>query len=485
MQHQALSYAVRLAVVLKYLGQLCLVAAVLTLVPLIASILWGDFAISVRYGIVAALLGGFGASCSRLPCPRGVQHNEALVIAAGMFVITSLIMTAPMMGSGLNFIDAWFESTSAVTTTGLSTTATVEDKPRTFLFGRAWMQWYGGLGIVVLSLGLALQPGLVARRLALTQSDEEDIVGGTRAHARRVLVIYCCLTAAGITSLWLTGAPWLDAVVHCFAAVSTGGFSSRDDSLAAFPMTVQVVVTLIAVAASISLSLYWLSGRKQLRTLVTDGQLWMLLLCGTVTSGLLFGLFLRQGSMAWPEAVRQATLNAFSAQTTAGFSTVNISELDPGSKLVLIGSMAIGGGTGSTAGGFKVLRLMILLRAVHLILVRIALPKHAVISSRLAGRRLEADEREGALCVIALFAITVLVSWVPFVIAGFDPLDSLFEVVSATGTVGISAGISSPELPAFLKTVLCVDMLLGRVEFVVLLVVLYPRTWFGRRMQSS
>ncbi len=164
MQPSELSYAVRLASVLKYLGQLCLVAVVLTLVPLIASLVWGDYAFSLRYGIVAALLAGFGVSSSRFPRPRRVQHNEALVITAGMFVVTSLIMAVPMMGSRLDFIDAWFESTSAVTTTGLSVTATVEDKPKTFLFSRAWMQWYGGLGIVVLSLGLAIQPGLAARR---------------------------------------------------------------------------------------------------------------------------------------------------------------------------------------------------------------------------------------------------------------------------------------------------------------------------------
>lgn len=484
MQHNELSYAVRLRVVLKYLGQLCLVAAALTVVPLAASVGWGDYGISLRYSIVAALLAAFGVLGARLPSPRKVQHNEALVIAAGMFVVTSLVMTVPMMGSGLSFIDAWFESTSAVTTTGLSTTATVEDKPRTFLFGRAWMQWYGGLGIVVLSLGLAMQPGLASRRLALTQSDEDDIVGSTRAHARRVLLIYGCLTAFGIVAIWLAGAGWFDAVVHCFAAVSTGGFSSHDSSLAAFPLNVQIVVTVLALAAAVSLPLYWLTTRGQLRTLVTDIQLWTLLLCGGVASMLLFALFLTEGTMPWDQALPRAILNALSAQSTAGFSTVDISELDASSKLVLIGSMAIGGGTGSTAGGFKVLRLLIMLRAVQLILFRTTLPKRAVESSRLGGRRLDADEREGAMCVIALFVVTVLVSWLPFVMAGYDPLNSLFEVVSATGTVGISAGISSPELPSFLKAVLCVDMLLGRVEFVALIVMLYPRTWFGRRMQS-
>lgn len=108
---------------------------------------------------------------------------------------------------------------------------------------------------------MAIHPGLAARRLALTQSGEEDIVGGTRAHSRRVLLIYSGLTAVGIVSLWLAGVACFDAVVHCLAAVSTGGFSSHDDSLAAFPLTVQIVATLIAVAASVSLPLYWLSGR--------------------------------------------------------------------------------------------------------------------------------------------------------------------------------------------------------------------------------
>ncbi len=107
-----------------------------------------------------------------------------------------------------------------------------------------------------------------------------------------------------------------------------------------------------------------------------------------------------------------------------------------------------------------------------------------MLSSQFAGRRWESDEREGALCVAALFLATVIFSWLPFVVAGFDPLDSLFEVVSATGTVGLSTGISSSELPSVLKAVLCIDMLLGRLEFFALLVLVYPRTWFGRRMQS-
>jgi trk system potassium uptake protein TrkH len=300
-----------------------------------------------------------------------------------------------------------------------------------------------------------------------------------------VFLIYSGLTAAGIFALGILGAGWFDAVVHCFAAVSTGGFSSHDDSLASFSLPVQIAVTVTALACSVSLPLYWLSSRRPWRRLLTDPQLWTLFLCGGLATALLFALFATRGQMPWPEALGHAGLCAFSAQSTAGFSTVDISDLDNGSKLILIGSMAIGGGTGSTAGGFKVLRLLIVLHALQRIVFRTTLPKHAIESARLVGQRFAPEEREGALCIVALFVTTVVASWLPFVLAGFDPLDSLFEVVSATGTAGISVGISSPELPHFLKTVLCLDMLLGRVEFVALLVVLYPRTWLGRRMRSS
>ena len=108
-----------------------------------------------------------------------------------------------------------------------------------------------------------------------------------------------------------------------------------------------------------------------------------------------------------------------------------------------------------------------------------------VAEPRLAGRRLEGDEIEKALILLALFVAVVLISWVPFVATGLDPLDALFEVVSASGTVGLSTGVTSLSLPAGLKGVLCLDMLFGRLEVVALLVVLYPPTWFGNRKDSQ
>jgi trk system potassium uptake protein TrkH len=162
-QAEELRYAVRFRVVLKYFGQLCVVLAVLSLLPLVMSLVFGEIGISLRYGALVFVLAGGGIALSRLRVPTRVQSNEGLLLIALMFLFTPLVMSIPMMASGLGFTDAFFEAISAVTTTGLSTRATLSDAPSTFLFARAWMQWYGGLEIVVFSVVLVMRPGPEAK----------------------------------------------------------------------------------------------------------------------------------------------------------------------------------------------------------------------------------------------------------------------------------------------------------------------------------
>jgi len=178
-QATELRYAVRFRVVFKYFGQLCLVLAALSLI-------FGDTPISLRYGIVIVGLAASGFGLARLRAPSRVQANEGMVLIALMFFFTSLVMSYPLMGSGLDFLDAFFEAISGVTTTGLSTKATLVGAPQTFLFARTWMQWYGGLGIVVLSLALVMQPGLVAKGLTVTETETDRISpGNTRRCSAR------------------------------------------------------------------------------------------------------------------------------------------------------------------------------------------------------------------------------------------------------------------------------------------------------------
>ena len=480
-QIAALTYAVRPIVIGKYFGQLCLALAALTLFPVAVSLYYGEFNFTVRYFIVIFILVLIGIPLARLATPSYIQNNEVLIIPTLIFLFAPLIMSFPMTGAGLSLSDAYFEAVSAITTTGLSTQTFVEHKPLSFLYSRSWMQWVGGLGIIVLSVALLIGPGAVSKKLAHLNGEGEDIVGSTRAHARRALIIYVSITVFSILLLWALGASPFIAVTHTLAAISTGGFSTYDNSLAGFnEWRLPAVIMIISFAGSIPLLLYHRAHQQGWRQFISSVQVKALLIVGIIGSVFVSLLLAKVQHMPWPDAVRNGFFMAFSAQTTTGFSTISVHDMDPAAKLVLIVSMGIGGGVGSTAGGIKILRFLILLRLFELLIKRTCLPPHAVAEPRLADERLSYEDIEHALLLILLFIVLVVISWLLFLMIGYDPLDSLFEVVSAAGTVGLSTGITSSNLETFLKLVLCIDMLAGRLEIIALLVIFYSGTWFGK-----
>jgi trk system potassium uptake protein TrkH len=291
------------------------------------------------------------------------------------------------------------------------------------------------------------------------------------------------MTTVGVVILAVSDFGWFHAVVYAMAAVSTGGFSPADAGLIGANSFGATMVMILAVAGAVPLALYDRMVREDRWVLARNQQFQGLLIAGLATGLVLAFLTWWRGGTAWPEALLHGLLNAFSAQSTAGFSTVEIAALEPGAKLTLIISMMIGGSAGSTAGGIKILRLLILGRLFYLILQKTGMPNRAVAYAGLGGQRLDGDEIQNALCLILFFLILTIISWAPFVIMGHQPLDALFEVVSAIATVGLSAGVAGPELHALLKGVLCADMLLGRLEILAWIVLLFPGTWLGRRME--
>jgi len=476
-----LSHAARPLVVIKYLGELLIALAGLTLVPFLAALVLGELPLAWRFLFVAAalaLLGGLGA---RLRVVVPIQSNEAMVVSALAYLTASLAMIWPFMAAGVGPLDAWFETMSGVTTTGLSTLAAVESMPRTLVFARAWMQWYGGLGIVVLTVSLLAAHEVSARRLVTPAAGEENLVTTTRVHARRMLLVYLGLSGAGIGLLLLMGLSPFDALCHTLAAVSTGGFATHNASLAAFDAWgVRAAVLGISFCGAVALPLYYRARHEGWRVFPRD-----------VEFRLLVGLTLVVAIIVWAiefrsvNGIGHALLTAISAQTTTGFATTSIAELGSGTKAILLFAMASGGSLGSTAGGFKLWRLLIVWRMVGLWMRRSALPPHAVAELRVGGHRVESDEAWRASALILVFVATVLLSWVPFLVYGHDPLDSLFDVVSATATTGLSTGVVSPTLESPLKVVLSLDMWLGRLEFMAVLILLFLPTWRGKRGETK
>jgi trk system potassium uptake protein TrkH len=484
-QLKSLSYAARLPVLAKYLGQLAMVMSALVAVPLLVSLYFAEYFLSIRYTVIVVGLLAAGAAAARLRASDKIQSNEALAITGLAFILSPLLLSYPLTASGIPYADALFEAISGVTTTGLSTLPSVMDKPHTFLFSRAWTQWYGGLGIVVLSVALLMGHEAATRRLLDPELSNESLAVATRIYARRVLQAYVLLTLIGIALVWWLVGDGFAATTHVLAAVSTGGFSSFDNSAAGFARwPARFAVIGLGLCGAVSLPVYYRARHKGWRQAVADVELRGLLATATVIGIVLTGLMIHFQGASW-ETLRQALFFTLSAQTTTGFASMPVVDLDNGSKVVMIVSMAIGGSLGSTAGGIKILRLLVLLRLFQLAVRRIAVPSHAVVQAQLGGRHLEDDDVLRALVLMALFGAVILLSWLPFVVAGYDPLDALFEVVSATATVGLSTGITNMGLSPWLKAILCVDMLAGRLEIVALLIVLYPGTWFGKRAETS
>ena len=481
-QVESLALAVRLPVVVRYFGELMSGIAVMIAVIAGAAFVLDDPALAVRAGsmllvaIVAVLV------CRKFPAQPDLQVNESLVVIALIFVTGSALMVWPLMSGNLGPWDALFESVSALTTTGLTTVVDVERRPASFLFARAWMQWCGGLVIAVLALGLVIEPGPAAKRLFGADTEDAGIVGVTRQRARYALVVYVALLAFGVVLLLGLGVGLFDAVVHSLAAVSTGGFSTRNDSIAGLGgVPVQTAVIGLAFCGAISLSLYPRVWRAGWTRMFRDTELRALFVTGCAVSLLLvLSLTLVEGR-SWSESLRAGPLLAFSAQTTSGFEAARIAELGSASKATLILSMFIGGDVGSTAGGIKIVRFLLILRLVQFLVRRTCLPQHAVLGIGSDVRRAQPAEAFSMLAVVFLFVLAIIASWLPFLFYGFPALDSLFEVVSAVGTVGLTSGITAPDLPATLKAILCLDMLMGRLEIVAIILLFYPRTWIGRR----
>ncbi len=484
-QFAALSYAVRGRVVLKYTGQLALIQAALNLIPLAVAMLYGESRMAWCFFIVSLVLAVAAAPWVRFPEPKRFLRSETLVVACLAFIIGAGAMVYPFTAAGFSFLDALFETTSGITTTGLTTMVNIGGQLKSVQFGRAWLQWCGGMGIVVLTLALLADPHIAFKHLLVPLEESEGLVTGVRFHARRAVAVYLALTACATAALRLSGLDGFSATVLALSAVSTGGFSIHDDSIATLPFVPgQLIVTLACFLGAVSLSLYHRSYTQRTWEVFSNVETRGLLLVTTITIALLALMLTNEAGLGWAESLKHAFLLGMSAQSTCGFSSLDVGALGADVKGVLIASMTIGGEMGSTAGGLKIMRLLILARLVHFAIHSSGTPSHAVLEPRLDGQRIEARALTEVLTFASLFGAVVFVSWVPFASLGHDPLDSLFEIVSAMGTVGLSTGITGHDLHPLLKGILCLDMLAGRLEIIALLVLINPRTWLGKRVQS-
>ena len=402
-------------------------------------------------GVVLAM-GGVWLS-RRLPPPDDATEGENAAAVGLAFPLAVALSFWPHLTHGLGVLDALFEAMSGVTSTGLTRYGAISEQPFGLHFLRAWQEWVGGYALVSLTVALLSRAADGAHGMA--QSDVADDAGedgedepDMAVRARRVTIAYAVLTVLCIGLVWATGQTFGFSVLHGLTAVSTGGFSSQDDSLGSVaPLTVFVLMG-FSVLGAVALSDYvrpFAEGCGTRKLLAT--------LAAVVGLSALFG-----GLVLWAEGGALTPYEAFqvaaSAQTTTGYSVPTVSEMTDASKFAMTASMFVGGDVGSTAGGVKLMRL--------LALVVIA---YAWLSSRARMTDQKRDEATDAIKLISWWIALTVLGWTGLILAGHGPVDALFEWTSALNNVGLSAGVSTGEaVPAATRVLLILAMWLGRVE---------------------
>lgn len=417
----------------------------------------------------------------RKPLPEDLRGVEAMVSIALLFLLAALFSVPAFMVLGLPPSSALFEGMSAITTTGLSMARDPDAWPFAAHVLRSWMQWCGGLAMATAVLALVLGPGPAARTLGKAGIDDRNRIQSARRQARELLGAYVLLTTGFAIAIALAVGNGAEGMVLAMSAVSTGGFAPRSDSLASYDLLAQSIIILACVAGAISLLAFAEAVRRR------GTPIWaapsvrrvgvMVLTCAAL-------LALVQ-VVATPQTAYLPTFfNLLSAFSTAGYATGPMPTV-PALLTLFIVVMMLGGDRGSTAGGLKLWRISILMRAVRHALTLPRLPERAVSPLRHHGETVKDTFLVTLLGLLVLYVMTATAVWIMLLGLGHPALPALFDTVSALSTVGLSTGVIGPDLPPGAQLVLVLAMWLGRLEFIAVLVLVLPGTWGRARFRKG
>lgn len=466
----------RYRTILSYTGLVLMMCSGLMLAPLLGVLAWpGQAGHAWGFLVPAIVLGVLGTTVWRLLRPSrdvALTMQEGGVIVLLAWVTVCLFSAWPFVAvEELGFTQAVFESVSGWTTTGLSV-VDVEAASPLILLWRSIMQLAGGAGLAIIMLSAITGPTGPGFSSA---EGRQQLVPHVRHSARLVMIIYSGYVVAGIVAYVLAGMGWSDAINHAFAAVSTGGFSTKPDSIGHWDSIAVEGVTLpLMVLGNLNFVTAWLLLRGKFRAAGRNGELRLFALLVPLCAAGLFlftcsGLY---GSLG--ESIRVAVFQTLTGLTTTGFSTVGFGTWNGFGWLILILLMIIGGGTCSTAGGLKQYRVYMLWKSLVWHLRRFLLPRTAVVEHAVQRGEREVFVEDDHLRQIGTFLflyLLVLTAGTGVIAAhGYGLRESLFEYASALGTVGLSVGITSASAPLGVLWAEIGGMFLGRLEFIVILV---------------
>lgn len=468
------------------IGQIIKLEAVLLVLPLAVSIIYRErCALSFLITALASLFVGFAVTLISKPGNRLIYAKEGFVIVALAWLALSAIGAVPFVLSGevRSYADAFFETVSGFTTTGASVLTDIEGMSHGLLFWRSFTHWVGGMGVLVFIM--AIIPSVCDRSIHILRAEMPGPVMGKlvpklKQTAKILYLIYIVMTVLEMILLLCGGMSLFDSALHSFATAGTGGFGIKGDSIASYSPYLQWVIAAFMFLFGINFNIYYLLLVRRFRSVLKSTETWcyiaICLISVSIITGNIYNIY---GNL--PDSVRASAFQVASLVTTTGFSTADFN-LWPGlSKGILLILMFIGGCAGSTAGGLKVSRVVMMIKMIRREFMKMIHPR-SVSAVRIEGKKVDDTTLNGVNVYFALYMVIYFAVFLLLCLEPFDFETNFTAVAACYNNIGPGFGAVGPMgsfsgYSAFSKIVLSATMLLGRLEIYPLLFALIPSTW--------
>ena len=433
-------------------------------------------------GIVAGSLFGLCRKAGKL-----FGAKEGLVCVSLSWIVMSALGCLPFVFSGAipSYIDALFETVSGFTTTGSSILSDVEALPRGLLYWRSFTHWVGGMGVLVFLL--AVSPGDGGRgftmHLLRAESPGPDVgklVPKMKSTAMILYMIYIVLTVLNVIFLLIGGMDWLDALCTAFGTAGTGGFGTRNDSIASFSPYIQNVTTVFMFLFGVNFSCYYLLLMRNWRSVLKDEEL-RFYIGLAVACAALIALDIRGLYGSWEETVRHAAFQVGTIMTTTGFATTDFDLWPTFSRSILLMLMIVGACAGSTGGGFKCARVLLIFKSLRRNIRKILQPRKVQVV-RINGKAVDEQVLDNANAYLAAYVVIIIACFLIISLDGFSVETNLTATLACFNNIGPGLDAVGPtcNFSAFSdlsKVVLSIAMLAGRLEIFPMLVLCSRSTW--------
>jgi len=474
--------------VINLIGLLLCTLSAFMLIPGFVDYILGDedWAAFLVSSFITLFVGAGLYLSSRENNPEHLELRQAFLLTNSAWISISLFGSLPFLFSNLNlnFIDAFFESTSGITTTGSTIIPNLEQVSYGILLWRALLQWLGGIGIIVMAIAILPMLSIGGMQLFKTESYEtpDKIIPRAAIFASGISIVYIGLTSTWAFMLWLAGMPIFDSITHAMTTLATGGYSTKSESLGAFnSVNIEMIIVLGMIVGSLPFIHYLSILKNGWKNLINDQQVkWFLLILFFLISIVTFNLYINGQNFF--SSLRVSIFNVVSIVTGTGFGTDDFSQWGGFATTLLLILMFMGGCAGSTTCGLRMARIQVLIANAKTQVLKLLTP-HAVIIPYYNKKPIPESVTESVMGFFFLYILVFIIISCLLGSLGLDFMTSLSGAASAIGNVGPGLGeMIGPngtyaEIPNLGKLILCLGMILGRLEIFAILVMFTASFW--------